>query len=208
MRALLPLILLAVVGCAAQDDSTVTDDGSELVEGRSLLERDLDPPIAPPAPAVIGKKMSDALTESTAGTTSAGKVDTRDGCTIEKLANSAKAIVAEHELCKHAEILRVLDAKGDALTTFSDLNGDGKIDHFAGQDGAFILYADDNFDGKVDQTVERVDHLKDFSTKGYGETFPASKFVHRVRDDRNKDGKLDHEKLIAKALLPPAASAH
>lgn len=199
------LACAALVACAPQDDGAVTDDSSELVEGRSALERELSPPIAPPTPAVIGKKTSDAIAEATAGAASAGIEKAQGGCTIERFESATtKKLVAERELCKGSEVVRLLDELGAAKTTWSDLNRDGKIDRFAGEDGAFVLYADANFDGKVDQTIERVDRLKGFSLEGYDESYPTSKFVHRIREDRNKDGKLDWEKLVAKGLLPPA----
>ncbi len=205
---LLPSILLAtaaLVACAPTQDDAVTDDSSELAEGRSALERELSPPIPAPAPVVIGKKTSDALAEVTAGAASAGVEKALGGCTIERFASkTTKKIVAERELCKGSEVVRALDDLGAAKVTYSDLNGDGKVDRFAGDDGAFVLYADANFDGKVDQTIERIDRLKDFSLDGYDESYPFSKFVHRIREDRNKDGKLDWEKLVAKGLLPPA----
>lgn len=206
--SVLSFVLLAgatSLACAREDDASVTDDSSELVEGRSALERELSPPIAAPAPAVIGKKTSDALAEATKGAASAGIENATGGCTIERFKSATtKKVVVERELCKGSEIVRLLDDAGSAKTTWSDLNRDGKVDRFAGEDGAFVLYADANFDGKVDQTIERVDRLKDFSLAGYDESYPASKFVHRIREDRNKDGKLDFEKLVAKGLLPPA----
>jgi len=211
--------LLLFVACAASaalvvcsipaDDGSVTDDSNEIVEGRSYVERDLKTPIDPPTPAIIGKATADVRTEATKGTASASKKNTAGGCTLERFAStSTKKVVAEVETCKSTEIVRLVDAGGYATTTWSDLNKDGKIDRFSGEDGAFVLYADANFDGKVDQTIERVDMVNDFSMKGYDENFPKSKFVHRVRDDRNHDGKLDHEKLIAKGLLPPAPAAN
>jgi hypothetical protein len=212
MRSL--LFFLACVGatslvaCSTEgDDGSVTDDSNEIVQGRSFIEKELKPAIAPPTPAVIGKPMTEALAEATAGKGSAGKKNSGDGCTVEKFGDpGTKNIVAEREVCKSTDILRLLDADGNATTTWSDLNKDGKIDRFAGEDGAFVLYADANFDGKVDQTMERVDRIQDFSLKGYEETYPKSKFVHRIREDRNKDGKLDYEKYLAKGLLPPASA--
>lgn len=193
-----------VAACTASSDRAVTDDSAEIVEGRSFLERDLDPPIAPPAPGVIGRKTTDALAEATKGAKSAGVTKLRDGCSIERFAGANAAIIAEHELCSRSETIRELDANGAATTTYDDLNRDGKIDRFSGEDGAFILYVDANFDAKVDETVERVDRIEGFTTNGYPESYPASKFIHRIRDDRDKDGKLDHEEILAKGLLPPS----
>ena len=209
MRSLLFFLACAgmagLVGCStAADDDSVTDDSNEIVQGRSFVEKELKTPLEPPTPAVIGKKTADVLAEATKDTTSAGKKNVADGCSVEKFADASKKVVAERELCKSSEIVRLVDGGGYATTTWSDLNKDGKIDRFAGEDGAFVLYADANFDGKVDQTIEAVDQVQDFSMKGYEETFPKSKFAHRVREDRNKDGKLEYEKLIAKGLLPPA----
>lgn len=196
-----------LVGCSTEsDDEAVTDDSNEIVQGRSFIEKELSPAIAPPAPAIIGKATAEVVTEATTGATSGGKKNIGDGCTLEKFtSNASKKVIAEREVCKSTDIVRTVDEGGYAKTTWSDLNKDGKIDRFSGEDGAFVLYADADFDGRVDQTIERVDRVSDFSTKGYSETYPKSKFVHRVREDRNKDGKLDYEKLISKGLLPPAA---
>lgn len=199
----------SLTGCSAEaDDGSVTDDSNEIVQGRSFIEKALSPPLDPPAPAVIGKKTAEVVAEATAGKTSRGKKNIGDGCTLETFVDGTSNVAAvERELCKGTDIVRLVDAGGNATTTWSDLNKDGKIDRFAGEDGAFVLYADANFDGKVDQTIERVDRIGDFSTKGYQETYPKSKFAHRIREDRNKDGKLDAEKLVAKGLLPPAKPA-
>jgi hypothetical protein len=200
MRSLLFFFMACLVGCSTEaGDESVTDDSNEIVQGRSFIEKELKPALAPPTPAVIGKATAEVLAEATAGKASAGKKNAGDGCVVERFGTAA-----EREVCKSTEIIRLLDADGNATTTWSDLNKDGKIDRFAGDDGAFVLYADANFDGKVDQTMERVDRIEDFSLKGYSETYPKSKFVHRIREDRNKDGKLDHEKYVAKGLLPPA----
>jgi len=212
MRSL--LFFFACVGATgllacsnASEDDAVTDDSNEIVQGRSFIEKELKPALAPPTPAIIGKATAEVLAEATRGKGSAGKKDIGDGCTLEKFGDAGtKNITAEREICKGSEIIRLVDDSGAPTTTWSDLNKDGKIDRFAGEDGAFVLYADANFDGKVDQTMERVDRIEDFSLKGYAETYPKSKFVHRVREDRNKDGKLDHEKYIAKGLLPPASA--
>lgn len=198
-----------LVGCSTEaDDGSVTDDSNEIVQGRSFIEKELSPALDPPKPEIIGKATSEVVTEATSGKTSEGKKNIGDGCTLEKFVDAAsKKVVAEREVCKKTDIVRLVDAGGNATTTWSDLNKDGKIDRFAGEDGAFVLYADANFDGKVDQTIERIDRISDFSTKGYDETYPKSKFAHRIREDRNKDGKLDSEKLVAKGLLPPAPPA-
>lgn len=212
MRSLLFFFACACVGVAGlagcsteAEDGSVTDDSNEIVQGRSFIEKELKPAIAPPTPAIIGKATSEVLAEATRGKGSAGKKDIGDGCSLEKFGDAGtKTITAEREICRGSEIIRLVDENGAATTTWSDLNKDGKIDRFAGEDGAFVLYADADFDGRVDQTMERVDRIEDFSLKGYGETYPKSKLVHRIREDRNKDGKLDHEKYVAKGLLPPA----
>ena len=197
-----------LAGCSTEaDDGSVTDDSAEIVQGRSFIEKELSPALAPPAPPVIGKATAEVAAEAARGKTSEGKKNIGDGCSLERFVDAAsKKVAAEREVCKRSDIVRLLDAAGNATTTWSDLNKDGKIDRFAGEDGAFVLYADANFDGKVDQTIERVDRISDFSTKGYEETYPKSKFAHRIREDRNKDGKLDYEKYVAKGLLPPASA--
>jgi hypothetical protein len=197
-----------LAGCSTQaDDGSVTDDSNEIVQGRSFIEKELATPLAPPTPAMMGKSMNDVVTEATTGKAVGEKKNIGDGCTLQKFGDAAtKKVVAEREVCKGTDILRLVDAEGAATTTWSDLNKDGKVDRFSGEDGAFVLYADADFDGKVDQTMERVDRIQDFSLKGYEETYPKSKFVHRIREDRNKDGKLDHEKYLSKGLLPPASA--
>src|SRR5687767_3392849 len=148
---------VGLAGCSTSaDDGSVTDDSNEIVQGRSFIEKELSPAIAPPTPAVIGKATTAIVTEATAGKTSEGKKNIGDGCTLEKFVDAAsKKVAAEREVCKSSDIVRLVDAGGNATTTWSDLNKDGKIDRFAGEDGAFVLYADANFDGKVDQTIER-----------------------------------------------------
>ena len=197
-----------LVGCSTEaDDESVTDDSNEIVQGRSFIEKELKPAIDAPKPAVIGKAFAEVVTEATAGKAAGEKKNVGDGCTLQKFGDAAtKKVLAERETCKGSDIFRLVDGEGNATTTWSDLNKDGKVDRFAGEDGAFVVYADANFDGKVDQTIERVDRLEDFSLKGYPETYPKAKFVHRIRDDRNNDGKLDHEKYVAKGLLPPASA--
>jgi hypothetical protein len=212
MRSL--LFFLACVGAAGvaacsteAGDGSVTDDSNEIVQGRSFIEKEMKPALAPPTPAIIGQAMSEIVAQATAGKTSEGRKNTDGGCTLEKFVDaSSKKLVAEREVCKSSDIVRLVDDEGSAITTWSDLDKDGKIDRFAGEDGAFVLYADANFDGKVDQTIERVDRIEDFSLKGYEETYPKSKFVHRIREDRNKDGKLEYEKYVSKGLLPPRSA--
>jgi len=95
-----------------------------------------------------------------------------------------------------------LDTDGTTKAEHSDLNKDGKVDSYAGESGPVVRYADTNFDGKIDLVIERVDLVKDFSMKGYDEVFPKSKFLHRIREDQNRDGKLETEKLTALGTLP------
>ena len=56
----------------------------------------------------------------------------------------------------------------------------------------------------ADNTSRLVEKIKDFSLAGYDEDFPKSAFLSRVREDRDHDGKLDHEKLTARGALPQA----
>lgn len=201
--------LFLVVGCSAASDGSVTDDANELNEGRGSLERELDPPIAVPTSALIGAKLSDVLAEAK-GTATAGAPTKDSDCTTTKYKDATKKVVVEHVACAGSEVVRVLDTEGTTTAEHADLNKDGKVDRYSGEpgavdavvQGAVVQLVDTNYDGKIDVVVERVDKVKDFSMNGYEETFPKSAFLHRVREDRNRDGKLDHETLTARGALP------
>src|SRR5687768_1928735 len=96
---------VGLVGCSTgAEDGSVTDDSNEIVQGRSFIEKELKPALAPPTPAVIGKKTTDVLAEATAGKGSAGKKNTADGCTVEKFGDpGTRNIVAEREVCKSTD---------------------------------------------------------------------------------------------------------
>ncbi len=193
----------SVFACSAGDDGTATEDDNEIIDAQSFLERNLDP-TTPPETPVIGRKTSEALAELTSGATSVGNAPSREGCTLERFKNATTGVVVgDHQVCQRSQVIRLLDKDEHPKTTYSDLNGDGKIDRFTGEDGAFISFVDTNFDGKVDVTVERLDRVKNFSLKGYPPGYKASQFIHRIREDRDKDGMLDHERIVAKAPLPP-----
>jgi len=211
MRSCLVLLAAAclasfgLIACAA-DDGAVTDDSSEINEGRGSLERQLDPPMAAPETPLIGAKMS-AVFDAAKGTLTAGAAkEGNDGCSTTQLKNaSSKKVMLERITCEGSDTIRILNDDGTTKEEHSDLNKDGEVDRYTNEAGAIAQYTDHNFDGKVDVIVERVDKLKDFSMKGYEETFPKASFLYRVREDRNKDGKLDHEKLTARGALPKAA---
>lgn len=205
-RALLLSAILcavgAVVGGCGSDDGAVTDDSSEINEGRGSLEREMDPPMAPPTTPLIGAKMT-AVFDAAKGTLTAGSPkESDDGCTKTELKDPKKTVLVERITCATSDTIRLLNEDGTTKEEHSDLNKDGEVDRYTNESGAVAQYTDNNFDGKVDVIVERVDKLKDFSMKGYEETFPKSSFLYRIREDRNKDGKLDHEKLTARGVLP------
>lgn len=209
MRRLALLVcssLLVLAGCNAGDDGAVTDDSAEINEGRGSLERLIDPPIAAPKSELIGAKMLDVLAEAKGTATALAPSAAIEGCTTTRFKDAkTKQIVAERVECKRSEVLRFLAADGTTTAEHADLNKDGKVDRFSGEEGAVASFVDTNFDGKIDVVVERVEKVKDFSMEGYDEVFPKSRFLFRVREDRNRDGKLDFEKLTARGALPKAA---
>jgi hypothetical protein len=198
-------VLLAVGCTSSEEDGSVTDDSNEIIEGRGSIERKLDPPIAAPTNALINAKMSDVLTQVKAAMTAGAPEKLGDDCTVTKFKDAkTKKVVVEHVDCKKSALIRVLNEDGTMKAEHSDLNKDGKVDRWAGTSGTIVQLADTNVDGKIDVIVERVDLVKDFSMEGYDETFPKSKFLFRVREDRNRDGKFEVEKLTAKGALPAA----
>jgi hypothetical protein len=207
MRSFAGLVLsslFVLIGCSA-DDGSVTDDSAEINEGRGSIERELDPPMAPPTSPLIGAKMSDVLAKATTGTTKGTAKKGKDCSQTDYKSTSTKKIVVEHLVCAGSETIRLVDEDGLATEEHFDLNKDGKVDRFAGTEGAIVTYGDSDYDGKIDLIIERVDRLKDFSLKGYDdedEDLSKSRFLHRIREDRDHDGKLDHERLTAKGTLP------
>jgi hypothetical protein len=204
LAALSTIGVLALVGCGS-DDGAVTDDSSEINEGRGSLEREMDPPMASPTTPLIGAKMSEVFDQAKGTLTVGSPKEADDGCTTTQLKDTKKKVLVERITCGKSDTIRLLNEDGTTKEEHSDLNKDGEVDRYTNETGAIAQYVDNNFDGKVDVIVERVDKLKDFSMKGYEETFPKSSFLYRIREDRNKDGKLDHEKLTARGTLPKAA---
>jgi hypothetical protein len=196
--------IFALVACGA-DDGSVTDDSGEINEGRGSLERKIDPQLAAPKSDLIGAKLDEIFTTAAAKGTVGSPKKSKDCETTQ--VKSGKDVIVERVTCKSSDVVRILDENGRAKSEHTDLNGDGKVDRYTGEDGAVAQYNDTDCDGKIDVVVERVDKVKDFSLKGYGEEFPKSKFLFRVREDRNHDGKLDHEKLTARGVLRPAESS-
>lgn len=201
VRSLALLLLgLAAIGCSnAAEDGTVTSGDNEIVE-ESTLERELSPAIAAPDTPLIGKEMSAVLTELTNGMTALPSQKNND-CNLIRYKSSSGKVAAERETCEGSETIHTVDGNGNVKTEYSDRNKDGKVDRFTGLDKTVVQYVDANFDGKVDTMVEKVELVKDFSMKGYESDYPKSKFLFRVREDRNRDGKLDVERLIARGPL-------
>jgi hypothetical protein len=196
--------LFALVGCGT-DDNAVTDGSSELNEGRGALERVMDPPIAGPKSELIGASMNDVFTAALGTLTAGSGKKAGDGCTkIEAKDTKTKKVAVERLQCESSDVVRILNSDGTSKLEHYDLNKDGKVDRYIGEDGAVVQYQDTNFDGKIDLVIERVDKVKDFSLKGYDEDFPKSQFLYRVREDRDRDGKLEHEKLTARGSIPKA----
>ncbi len=203
MRSAFALLLLgfAAVGCSNEtDDGSVTNGDNEIVE-ESMLEKELSPPLATPETPLIGKEMSAVLTEMTNGM-QAQPSQRKNDCTLIRYKKDGK-VAAERETCESSEIIHTVDSQGNVKTEYADRNKDGKVDRFTGLDKTVVQYVDANFDGQVDTVVEKVELLKDFSLKGYEDapSYPKSKFLFRVREDRNRDGKLDVERMIAKGPL-------
>jgi hypothetical protein len=210
MRRLV-LSLVTVVSClglaaCSADDGSVTDDSGEINEGRGSIERKIEPQVTAPKSDLIGAKLEDVFKKASEGATVGAPKKSGDDCKTTQI-KSGSSVIAERVLCKTSDIVRLLDDNGRPKAEHSDLNGDGKVDRYTGEDGAVAQYNDTDFDGKIDVVVERVEKVKDFSLKGYDETFPKSSFLFRVREDRNHDGKLDHEKLTARGILRPAGTS-
>jgi hypothetical protein len=194
--------VLALAACASSSDSVSTDDSSEIDESRGEIDKDLAPPLPVPTTPFIGARLDDVYAQA-AGSLVAGAPQKRgDDCSIVQVKNASGAIVVERETCTTGDTVRVF---GAVTTEHLDLNKDGKVDRWTGSDGAVSQYDDTNCDGTVDVVTEDVSKVKDFSLSGYGETLPKTDFLFRIREDRNHDGTLDHEKLTAKGALPPKA---
>lgn len=204
------LAVVALVGCSSSsaDDGVATNDANEINEGRGALERELDPPVAAPASTVIGAKMTDVLTAAKGTATAGAAVKLGEDCTSTPYKDGkTKKVVVFDVQCKSSAVVRVMDTDGETVKAeHTDLNKDGKVDRWTGADKAIVQLTDTNFDGKLDVVVEKVELLKDFSLEGYDEAFPKDRFLYRVREDRNRDGKLDYEKLIARGALPAKQS--
>lgn len=202
----LTLGLLMTAACSGTtDDDAVTDSSAEF-NARSSLERELKPTIAPPTSGFIGASTSDVIQKSKANlTVLSSKTDKDSGCrtTIYKDTKSKPLLTIVE--CETSIQIRLRTAQG--MIEHSDLNKDGKIDRYANDDGLVAQYIDRNYDGKIDVVVERVELIEDFSLAGYGEDHPKSTFLFRIREDSNRDGKLDLEKLTVRGLLAPAEDA-
>jgi hypothetical protein len=190
---------LALGGCSSSDDVT-TDDSSEIDESRGELDKDLAPPLPVPATPLIGARLDDVYAQAIGNLVAGAPQKRGDDCSLVQVKNAKGTVVVERETCTTAETVRIL---GAVTTEHVDLNKDGKVDRWTGADGAVSQYDDTNCDGQVDVIVEDVTKVKDFSLTGYGESLPKSDFLFRIREDRDHDGKLDHEKLTAKGALPP-----
>lgn len=205
LAVLVGLAALGVAACGAEDDGAVTDDGNELVQGRTFLERELDPPVPVPESAAIGMKTSEALAAAKADAKSLGVKKARNGCTLERfqvVEGGKKRVVAERELCKASETVRTLAEDGSVSAQWADRDRDGAVDRYS-EDAEALVHVDIDFDGRVDTVIERVDRIKGFSVEAYDEEYPKSRFTHRVREDRDRDGAFDYEKVLAKGLLQP-----
>lgn len=209
LTASLVLGACATTACSGSDDGAATDDSSEINEGRGVLERPLDPPMTPPTTELIGAKMDEVYEKALGKLTPGSGKKQSDGCTKTEVEDpDTNEVVLERVECKSSDVIRIFDSDGSTKSEHYDLNKDGKVDRYTGEEGAVVQYADSNFDGKVDSIIERVDKVKDFSLKGYDEQgYPKSAFLFRVREDQNKDGKLDHEKLTARGTLRPATES-
>ena len=190
-----------MVACSSSDN-VATDDDNELNEGIGALERDLLPPLDAPTSDRIGAKTSDVLAALSTELSPEAAKSLGDGCNQTNLVDGAKKVVVEHVVCKGSEVVRLLAANGTTAVEHADLNRDGKIDRFSDVEGTVAQYRDVNFDGRIDVVIERVERVEDFSIAGYERVFPKSAFLYRIREDRNRDGKLDLEKLTARGALP------
>jgi hypothetical protein len=196
--------LLVLVGCT-QGDGVVTDDSSEVNEGRSALERPLDPPVTVPSSPFIGASVEAIFADAKGSATVLAPEQLVDGCSRTKVEDATtQTILVERIECQGSDLVRFLEDNGTIKAEHADLNKDGKVDRYSSETDDVAQYTDTNFDGEIDVVVERVERLKDFSMTGYGETFPQSKFLYRIREDRDRDKKLDLEKLIARGTLPKA----
>jgi hypothetical protein len=191
-----------LVACTGGSDDLATDDSSEINDSRGTLERQLDPPIVAPRTDLVGAKLADVLARIQGEATAQAPRRVSEDCK-ETDFKANKKLVGAHVICSGSETVRKLHEDGSVIEEHFDLNKDGKVDRYASTEGTVVTYGDANYDGKVDLVIERVDRLEDFSMKGYEETYPKESFLHRVREDRDKDGKLDHERLTAKGTLPP-----
>jgi hypothetical protein len=198
-------LVLAVLGCSTEDGSA-TDDSSEINEGTGSIERTINPEIAAPKTDLIGAKMTDVYADAKGTLSAAAATKGSDGCTKTEVTDpKANVVVVARIQCSTSDVIRTFKSDGSLKSEHYDLNKDGKVDRFTGEDGAVVQYTDADCDGKIDGIIERVDKVKDFSLNGYdGYTsadYPKSLFLYRVREDRDRDGKFEHEKLTAKGTL-------
>jgi hypothetical protein len=203
LRSVICLCLSALAGCGSSGGNDVsTADDNDLTDPIGVIERELTPPIEPPTSEHIGASTSAVLAEAMKGLASKKTTRGNDGCTLVQMFNADDVVVVEHTTCPKSQVVRLLRSDGRTRAEYGDFDNDGKVDRFSTEDGPVAQYTDSNFDGKIDSVVERVSLLEDFSLEGYeGASYPKSAFLFRVREDRNRDGKLDFEKYTAKGAL-------
>ena len=195
-------VLLGIVACGSSDDNA-SNNTSDLESGRGALTRLVSPQLPVPTSPLIGVKLADVAASVTA---TAGAKKTANDCTTTPYHDASGAVVYQSIDCTTSSTIRFVNADGTTKEEHADLNKDGIVDRYTSETAAVAQYTDANFDGKIDVVIERVDELTDFSLDAYpGESFPASAFLFRIREDRNRDGGFDHETLTARGALPGAS---
>jgi len=195
-------VLLGLVACGSTDDNA-TSNTSDLESGRGALTRLVSPQLPVPTSPLIGAKLADIAASVTA---TAGAAKASTDCSTTPYHDANGTVVYQSIDCKTSSTIRFLNEDGTTKEEHADLNKDGVVDRYTSETAKVAQYTDANFDGKIDGIIERVDLLTDFSLDDYpGESFPASAFLYRIREDRNRDGGLDYETLTARGALPGAS---
>lgn len=229
--ALLSCSLIVVAafaaGCSADEEQAPPPPEPVAMRNASKLERRLSAPILIPSDSPIGKTI-DSVVEARLGgapaaSPAAPPAEGEDGAEPAPAEPSPSGLTARPAgtigaTGKKCTVVRYDDEKGveqmrrtkcektDEVKvgkiTYSDENGDGKIDALLDLTSARYEAYDDDRDGKVDRVVEFETRIAapPPALSDFGEDVTIvdnGKIESRAREDRDHDGKFDFEALTA-----------
>lgn len=222
-----PLLLVSVglaliTGCAAQNEEGAGETSSDALTESATIRGVMTGNPTVPTDLAIGRSVDEIIGEKTEGDARLLRQYRKEKDGLSFLCDETAFGDTQKNIKRGFHPIRIVCRAGDVKTdmfalypnlgasglpssSFTDANGDGRIDAFV-DDG--IQGHDDNFDGKVDGLIDFAPTLATLESSASGDAWtlrPGAEITSHARWDKDFDGRFDTETFTAEPGFLPRA---